>query len=208
MRRVRTFQWSRFTEGTCWKEKEFLRGKGWAGAGWSALRKAAGRYSGAVRLLEGWNWVKVVGNSYEDEDEEVFVGEVPVEVAEIIRWGEDGEDSVSWEDRVDAVCIGTWVVEGGKGWWSEANVVGEVWAIGNLILGDTWFCCCCWEFGVVDVGRADGDGWLWFTAIVGWAGRCCRADNSAMTSMSSSALTILVTNRGYCWRSEEDRGKL
>jgi hypothetical protein len=44
-----------------------------------------------------------VGNSYDEDEDEVFVGEVPVEVAEMIRRGEEGEESVSCEDRVEVV---------------------------------------------------------------------------------------------------------
>jgi len=90
-----TFQWSFLTIGTWVKVNEFRRGKGWGGAGWSALRRAAGLYNGAVGLLEGWNWVNVGWNSYEELEEFVFVGDDPVDIADWIRWGDDGEDEVS-----------------------------------------------------------------------------------------------------------------
>jgi len=79
----------------------------------------------------------------------------------LIRCGDEGLDNVSWLDRL----------EGGTFTPAAAETVVVVsWgkvavgATGNLILGD--------KFGV---------------AIVGCAGRCCRADNSAMTSMSLHA---------------------
>ena len=65
------------------KLKEFRLGKGCGGAGWVALRRAAGRYSGAVGLFNGWNWVNVGGSSYDEEEEDVFVGEEPVDIVAI-----------------------------------------------------------------------------------------------------------------------------
>jgi len=98
--------------------------------------------------------VSVGGNSYDEEEDEVFVGEEPVEVvAMLTRWDEAGEDKVSWEERVD---VGTGTV-------AATPSAGAVGARGNFIFGDT-------AAGAM-VGRG--------AAIVGCAGLCCRADNSA-----------------------------
>ena len=137
------------------KLNEFLLGNGDAGAGWSALRRAAGRYNGAVGLFNGWNCVSVGVNSYEEEEEEVFVGDEPVEIVVVVaimmRWDEEGEDKVSWDERVEAVGTAT-----GEPSVALGATVVEVGASGNFIFGEI-----------------DG------VAIVGWAGRCCRADISA-----------------------------
>ena len=102
------------------KLNEFRRGNGCGGAGWSALRKAAGRYNGAVGLFNGWNCVNVGGNSYDEDDEEVLGGEEPVEVVAMTRWDEEGEDKVSWEERVD---VGTGTVVAATGAASAVVVV-------------------------------------------------------------------------------------
>jgi len=74
----------------------------------------------------------VVGCSYEELDEEVFVGDDPVDVVVFTRCGDAGEDKVSSEDRVDAVGTATVVV-------SVRLALATVGANGNFILGES---CC------------------------------------------------------------------
>ena len=52
--------------------------------------------------------MNVVGNSYDELLEDVFVGEDPVDGMDVnvIRVGDEGEFNVSWDDLVDA-GIGT-----------------------------------------------------------------------------------------------------
>lgn len=119
--------------------------------------------------------MSVGGNSYDEDDDEVFVGEEPVETVAMTRWDEAGEDKVSWEERVD-VGTGTVAATAAP---SAGVVVVVVGARGNFIFGDT----------TTVVGAA----------IVGWAGRCCRADNSAKTSMRKSRIRgwrVFVENEG------------
>ena len=110
--------------------------------------------------------MSVAGNSYDEEDDEVFVGEEPVEIVAMTRWDEAGEDKVSWEERVD---VGTGTVAATAAPLAGVVVVVVVGARGNFIFGDT----------TTEVVGA---------AIVGWAGRCCRADNSAKTSIRKSMI--------------------
>jgi len=85
-----------------------------------------------------------------------LVGDEPVEgmEAELIRCGDDGEESVSCDDLVD---VGTAVVVVGAASGAGATLVRV-----NLAVGDTR----------VVVPR------------VGWAGLCCRAESSANTSIA------------------------
>ena len=120
--------------------------------------------------------MSVGGNSYDEEDDEVLVGEEPVEIVAMTRWDEAGEDKVSWEERVD---VGTGTVAATAAPSAGVVVVVVVGARGNFIFGDT----------TTVVGAA----------IVGWAGRCCRADNSAKTSIRQSRIRgsrVFMENEG------------